>query len=518
MQKKPSDKQVLIDWEQFRQGIIKNSSIDLDETLEQQKKRKQELEADPEKWKRYYFKKFFKHPSPEFHAKASKRLVGNFIKRKHWYEVRHWVRGLSKTTTTMMDVLYLVLTGKLHNIIYTSSTYDDAEGFLERYRAQLDSNQRIINDYGGQELPGSWSMGSFKTRNGVQFLALGAGQSPRGNLNEEVRPDCIIVDDFDTDEECLNPDIITKKWNWFERALFFTVDTAEPYLVIWLGNIISEDCCVVRAGKIADHTETINIRDGSGKSTWPEKNSEEDIDYQLSKVSYEAGQQEMFNNPMRQGQAFKEIKWGKCVPLKHLKFAVTYCDPATSNKDKPSAKAKSTNSSKAVFVVGYKWPNYYIYTGYLDIMNNSDFVEHIFDADEYVGIRTTNYKFIENNTLQDPFYQQVIKPLIREVGRRRNKSLSVLPDERQKPEKWFRIEGGLEPINRAGHLIFNVDEKDNPHMKRLASQFLSATPNSKTLDGPDCIEGAKHIIDIKMSLANSQGIESLQNSFNAHRY
>lgn len=170
-----NNKQALIEWDKFRKNIRKSTPIDLTETPEAQKKRIKELEADPEAWKRYYFPQFFKYPSPKFHKAASNRIINKFQKLKHWYEVRHWARGLAKTTTTMMDVLYLVMTGKLKNIIYTSSTYDAAENFLTKYQSQLDSNQRLIQDYGKQELSGSWTMGNFTTRKGVKFMALGAG-------------------------------------------------------------------------------------------------------------------------------------------------------------------------------------------------------------------------------------------------------------------------------------------------------------------------------------------------------
>src|SRR5581483_4032621 len=117
------DKAAQVEWQQFRESIRKSTPVDLTETPEQKKKRITKLEADPEKWKRYYFAKFFTCESAPFHITASKRLINNFLSLKHWYEVRHWFRGASKTTVTMMDVLYLVMTGKLKNIIYTSSTY-----------------------------------------------------------------------------------------------------------------------------------------------------------------------------------------------------------------------------------------------------------------------------------------------------------------------------------------------------------------------------------------------------------
>lgn len=508
----------IIDWEKFRESVRKSTSVNLLETPEQKKKRIAKLEADPQEWKKYYFPKYFKYESPEFHLKASKRLHSKFAKNKHYYETRHWARGLSKSTVTMFDVLNLVLTGKLKNIVLTSSTYDAAEGFLTKYQVQLDSNQRIINDYGKQELPGSWSMGSFKTRGGVQFMALGARQSPRGIGNEEIRADCIIVDDFDTDEECRNPDIINQKWDWFEKALFFTVDTSEPYLIIWLGNIIAEDCCVVRAGKISDHCEVINIRDANDKSVWPEKNIEADIDYQLSKVSYESGQQELFNNPIRQGQTFKEMTYGKVPSLRDMDFVVVYADPAPSNRDKPTLKSKLQNSAKCVAIIGFLDLKYYVFKCWLNNTTNSIFIDWLYAARDFIGDKCQAYYYIENNTLQNPFYEQVLLPLIFEKGNQVRDVLGITPDDRDKPDKWVRIEGTLEPLNRLSLLILNIAEKDNPHMQRLEAQFKAASATSKVLDGPDTIEGGVHIIKNKIAIKSAGDIEFVKRKPNSKRY
>lgn len=508
----------LVDWEKFRQNVRKGTAVNLLETPAQKKARIAALEADPQKWKEYYFKKYFKYKSPKFHLDATKRLLKNFEKKKHWYEVRHWARGLSKSTTLMMDVLYLIMTGKLKNVILISSTYDAAEQFITKYQVQLDSNQALINDYGKQEQPGAWEMGSFTTRGGVKFLALGARQSPRGNGNEEIRPDCIIVDDFDTDEECRNPDIINQKWDWFEKAVFFAVDTAEPYLVVWNGNIIAEDCCVVRAGQIADHVEVINIRDEHNRSVWPDKNKESDIDYQLSKVSYEAAQQEMFNNPIRQGQTFKEVTYGKCPPLKEMDYVVVYADPAPSNRDKPTLKSKAQNSAKSVVLIGFRETKFYVYKVFLDNTTNANFVDWLYTMRGTIAMRTTAYYFIENNTLQNPFYEQVLLPLIFQKGRETGDVLPITPDSRDKPDKWVRIEGTLEPLNRLGLLVLNIDEKEDPHMKRLESQFKGAGANSRRLDGPDSVEGAVWIIQSKNAVASVGGITLFKRKSNPKRF
>lgn len=497
-----ADKQALARWEELRASIKSSTPVNRTETQVQKLARIAQLEADPQAWKEYYFPKYFKYKSPKFHILASRRLHRKFAANKHHYEVRHWARGLSKSTTTMFDFLFFALTGKLKNIMLISSTWDAAAEHLTKYMVQLDSNQRIIEDYGLQERAGSWAAGEFTTQKGVKFLAVGAGQSPRGTSNEEIRPDGVIVDDFDTDVECLNIDIIDKKWNWFEKAVMFTVDVSEPYLVVWLGNIIAEDCCVVRAGKMADHCEIIDIRE-NGVSVWIEKNSEKDIDYLLSKVSYEAGQQEFFNNPMRVGKAFPEMTYGRVPRINEPQFMLIYCDPGTSNRDKPTAKSKASNSAKAVVVMSFRGQYRYVHKVFVDHANMNTFIEWVFTAADYASGAKALYLFIENNTLQDPFFSQVINPAIQAKNKERGKSVHLMPDARNKGDKYTRIEATLEPINRNGLLILNKYEEDDPHMKRLDAQFKSASPNSKTMDAPDAVEGGTFIINTKAGSLNA---------------
>lgn len=45
------------------------------------------------------------------------------------------------------------------------------------------------------------------------------------------------------------------------KALYGTRDTAVKTLIVFCGNIIARDCCVVRAGHMADHWDVVNIRD-----------------------------------------------------------------------------------------------------------------------------------------------------------------------------------------------------------------------------------------------------------------
>ena len=519
-----SDKQKLSLWKEFAEGIRNSTPIDTTESTSDKLRRIKSLEEDPEAWFLYYFPKYAGSPPAQFHKDATIRVLAH----PEWTEVRNWSRELAKSTRTMMEAMYLSLVGnpvpnfqtltrkRKQNWLCISNSEDNAIRLLAPYKINLEVNNRIINDYGKQENIGSWTDSEFVTKKGVAFRAIGAGQSPRGTRNEAIRPDGIIFDDLDTDEDCRNADIIDKRWDWVQEAVIPTRSISNALLIIWCGNIIAEDCCVVRAAQFADHVEKINIRDENGKSSWPEKNSESDIERVLSQISYASQQKEYFNNPMSIGKTFPQVTWGKCPALNKLSFVVCYADPSTSNKDKPGQSSNLTNSRKAVFLVGKLANKYYIYTGFLDVMSQANFIRSMYQVRIYVNNQTQAYYYIENNTLQDPFYQQIIKPENYRYGQEHGGVLGIQPDTRDKKEKWFRIEAQLEPINRDGNLIFNEEEKDNPHMLRLEAQFKSAKPNSKELDGPDCIEGAKYIIDTKV--IPSQDIKVYRRPKNPKRF
>lgn len=486
---KPDERFALIDWEAFKKGILEATSINPDETHAEKLARVAKLEADDEAWFAYYFPTYYKSEPAPFHKKATKRLFNN----DRWYEVRAWSRELAKSARAMMEITKLALTGKVRNVLLISNSGDNAERLLMPFMINFESNRRIINDYGAQDKPGSWEIGEFTCMCGCSFRALGAGQSPRGTRNESFRPDFILIDDIDTDEETRNPDRIANKWNWIEQALIPTVSVSGKYRILFNGNIIARDCCITRAIEKADHVDVINIRDKNGKSSWPQKNSEADIDKILSLISTASAQKEYFNNPLTEGETFKELRWGKVPALHKFKLLVVYGDPAPSN-----SKNKA-NSFKSLFLCGKLDGKTYIITGFLDHVVNAEFVEWYYLLKQYVGDKTQVYNYIENNTMQDPFYEQVFIPLFVSAAKEKGEQIGIIPDTRKKPDKFARIEGNLEPLNRMGNLIFNEAENGNPHMKRLEEQFKLVSPQLKApADGPDCIEGAEWILTEKL--------------------
>lgn len=501
------DKKAFKEWQEYHRALQRDKAVDELSAIERALKREQ-LEKNPLKWIQFFFAEYCRYPFTKFQVKAINRICNN----GEWYEVLSWSRELAKSTITFLTVMYLVATERKRNILLTSNSHDNATRLLEPYKKTFESNSLFKAYYGDMREVGKWTADEFSTTTGATFRALGALESPRGTRKDAIRPDCILLDDFDTDADCRNIDILNKKWDWVEQALMPTRSVSEDLLVIFCGNIIARDCCVKRAGEKADSWDLVNIRDKNGASTWPEKNTEERIHRIEEKISTRAFQQEYMNNPLAQGEVFPELTWGKCPPLQKLQFAVCYGDPAPSNKK------SDANSYKSLFFIGYAEGKFYIYTGYLDHVTNEEYVNWYYYIRDYVNERTLYASFIENNTLQDPFYEQVFIPLFAEKGKKQG-FIGILPDERKKPPKFDRIEGTLEPLNKQNRLVLNIDEKDNPNMVRLAEQFLLINRAMRSpADGPDCIEGGVWMINKKLQTLSAGGVVIGKNRTTKKRY
>ena len=469
----PEDRRALEIWETYYANIQKAKPIDLNESPVAKEKRIKALESCPEEWFKYYFDDYYKHEPAPFHIASSLRIINN----PEWYEVRAWSRELAKSARAMMEMCYLALTGKKKFFIIASATNESAIRLLKPFKSVFETSVRIINDYGEQYNHGDWADDRIVIKSGAMFLALGAGNVPRGARNKETRPDFILIDDFDTDSDCRNPDIVDKKWEWFERALYATRSTSNPTTILFNGNIIAEYSCIKKAIEKADYADIINIRDKNGKSTWASKNTEEFIDRILSKISSAAAQGEYFNNPIKIGKIFQSLKYGKTLPWHKYKYLVSYTDPSY----------KKNGDYKATVLLGKYKDEYHILDIFCQKATTSEMLEFIYQINKKAAnLGVPVYFYIEY-----PWIDDTLKREIKKANKRHNLTLPLKADERKKPEKFYRIESNLEPLNRNGKLIFNEELKDKKDMKDAEFQFLALSPKSKVNDdAPDAVEGA----------------------------
>lgn len=491
---KLSNRKISTLWDDFAKEIRQATPIDINETPAQKAKRIAWLEKEGNEvlWMKYHFPNFCTAEFAPFHLKTFRRL----IKNKRWFELLVWARELAKSTSVMMLVLYLVLVKKeLRNILMVSNSFDNAVRLLLPYKISLEHNQRLINDYGLQAKLGSWTDGEFTTKNGVSFRALGAGQSPRGTRNENFRVDCILIDDIDTDEECRNPKRILDKFKWIQEALIPTVSVSGNYRIIVCGNRIAKTCIVSLCEKLADYVHQVNIRDRNGKSSWPAKNSEEDIDKILSIISTMSAQKEYYNNPISEGTVFKQMNYKKLPPLTAYKFLVCYTDP--------SFKATEANDFKATLLIGRWEDEYHIIKAFCEQTSTANMIKWHYTISEMTRDKVPVYYFMEANFVQDTLINEFYKY----AKENEMPVIPLSPDKRKKPDKFTRIESLLEPLNRSEKLWLNESEANSLHMQRADEQFIMLQPGSREHDdAPDAAEGAIWIINHKSihNIANIQ--------------
>lgn len=474
------DKAALDFWDDYYKSIQNTEIVDTSEPDEDKEERIKRLEKTPVEWMKYHFSKYCTAEFTDFH----KRFIKRAVSEPEIYLTNAWSRELSKTGVTFLVMMYLHCTGKKKFTLMISANKDGAERLLKPYKLAYEKNPRLRNDYGDQVSYGSWASDDFTTKSGSRFIAVGAGQAPRGAKNEELRPDSLIMDDFDTDEECRNPDLIDKKWDWFEQAVYGTRSISNPMLVVWNGNIIAENCCIKKAIKASDYYEIVNIRDKNGNSTWPDKNTEEMIDRVLSKISKASGQKEYFNNPIVLGKVFEKLYYGKMRPLREYKFLVAYTDPSY----------KKNGDTKATALIG-KWKDeYHVLKMYCGHVKTSTMLDWQFEILHWVNDRCAIYFWIEW-----PWIDDMIKREIDSANIRHGITLSLRADERSKPDKFYRIESNLEPLNEKQKLIFNEQIKENDYMKESEFQFKALSPKSRAHDdAPDAVEGAVWKINNKI--------------------
>lgn len=555
-----TEKQRYTRWEEFVRMVHAATLIHEDEEAEAQKKRIAALEANPEEWFKYYFPAFAFAPPADFQKKSTARILG----RPEHCEVRIWSRELAKSTRTMMEVFYLVLVGHIGEcggaraksggewraevesgeedegsdsahltlsadkvgppspdsellsgedqpkggrkrcVLLVSNSLDNASRLLMPYKANMEYNKRMIQDYGLQQGDNTWNAAELITIGGVSFRAVGAGQSPRGTRNEEARPDIIIFDDVDTDADCLNPEIVARKWRWIEEAAIGTRSVSQDTSIIFCGNRIATDSCIQRATEIADSVDEMNIRDENGLSTWPEKNTEKSIDRVLSQKSYAAQQKEYFNNPITEGSVFKEMAYKPARQLSEYSMLVCYTDPSY----------KATADYKATVLVGKWGQEYHIIKCFLDQATTAQMIDWHYQIINMVGNHNACYYYME-----EVFMQDVLVKEVSDAGKRLGRTIPIRGDTRKKPDKFMRIESLLEPMHRNGQLYLNEAELHNLHMKRLAEQFCTFAPGSRAHDdGPDAVEGAIWMINEKMNIKDTSGIKTGSRVVNNKRY
>ncbi|MBQ9596498.1 MAG: phage terminase large subunit [Synergistaceae bacterium] len=118
----------------------------------------------------------------------------------------------------------------------------------------------------------------YTDRSVVRIEAYGKGASVRGLSWGAKRPDLVIIDDPQGEEDARSETITENDWNWFLSDIFFLGQNTRIFLI---GNNLGERCIIEQVIKNAQYlnftTRRIPILNEDNKSAWPSKYSLEYI-------------------------------------------------------------------------------------------------------------------------------------------------------------------------------------------------------------------------------------------------
>lgn len=216
---------LLNDYDKHCRRIAQSTSIRLNETTAEKARRMKSLESDYIKWFEYYFPNYAKKKCAWFHKKLAKEI----IKNRHIRALAEWYRSAAKSVHIDMGIplfLYLAL-DDMKYMLLIGETEPKAKKLLSSLQAQLQFNQKLINDYGQRFKYGDWSDGDFTTTDGVKFTSIGFGQSPRGAREDENRPDYVVVDDVDNKRHVNNDKLMREAIEFITEDVWGCFDSDE---------------------------------------------------------------------------------------------------------------------------------------------------------------------------------------------------------------------------------------------------------------------------------------------------
>lgn len=477
-------------WEE-RKKLILSVDFRLADTSEAKEARVARARKDYQ----YFVETYFPHLCTDKDTRQVTRCgkfqidAARYLKaHRHTRAVFEWARGHAKSThiSLMIPIWLMIQEVRTINVmLLISKSEESADRLLSDLQCELEFNTLLKADFNIRVDEGSWSTGEFKTADGMFFMAIGRGQSPRGIKNRGQRPDYIVIDDIDDDEMVRNPSRVSQAFDWCLSALLGAMDMGRGRFVL-VGNRIGKDSILSRFAERPDtHHTLVNALDASGEPSWKEKYSREEILKLRTYMGERRFQKEYMNNPVNEGAVFlrKHIRYGKMLSLKEYRSLVCYTDP--------SFKASTTNDFKSTILVGKtKTGEYHVLKAYADQTSVSNMVAWHYDIDAYIAGRCPVMYYMESNFIQDLMLDE-----FRKVGDAVGHQIPIRGDARKKPDKFSRIEA-MQPLFERGLVVLNEKEKNDPGMMQLVEQLLMFEKGSRIHDdAPDALEGGIFLLN-----------------------
>lgn len=356
-------------------------------------------------------------------------------------------RESAKTSFAKGFITWLICFGKRKYINVDSFDKENSERILFDIVLELQTNNRIKADFGElfntKRDPNEITqkrISNFITSNGIRVEAHSTQESVRGRLHGHQRPDCLLLDDFETnktkDSQAYTEQVISHI-NEFKAGLDSTA------IILYLGNYITEHGSIQTLLDRAQTDQRLMIRNvpviAADKPTWPAKYALTDEEAKATgKVSLEDKQRqlgsyvfsyEMMNQPIDESQAEFKRDRAQHVTDEEVKKLDTLCyitvDSAVSEKESADYTGITINRVSTE----NKW---YVYSYRLKV-NTKELIEHFFYLHKMYRPQLL--------ALEETTFTMAIQPFLEDEMRKRNVFLSLFALKHKHLQKETRIRG-----------------------------------------------------------------------------
>ncbi|TXE27142.1 hypothetical protein FOT62_22750 [Serratia marcescens] len=196
-----------------------------------------------------YFPHYVRHAEPsELHLHLFTRLPQIVASPKSENDAIAAPRGEAKSTlVSQLFVLWCIILGHKHYALIVMDALEQAVPMLEAIKAELEFNPRLQSDFPEACGPGRvWQVGTILTRNDIKVQVAGSGKKLRGLRHGPYRPDLVVLDDIENDENVRSPEQRDKLHSWLKKTVMPLGGAGAKMDVVYIGTILHYDSVLSR--------------------------------------------------------------------------------------------------------------------------------------------------------------------------------------------------------------------------------------------------------------------------------
>ncbi|BFU64722.1 phage terminase large subunit [Rodentibacter abscessus] len=157
-------------------------------------------------------------------------------------------RGEAKSTlVSQLFTLYCLVTQQKRYALIVMDSIDQAYPMLEAIKVELEFNQRLKIDF--PEIAGQgrvWQAATIVTQANQKVQVAGSGKKLRGLRHGAYRPDLVVLDDIENDEQVRSPEQRDKLHTWLKSTVLPLGVPGEKLDVVYIGTILHYDSVLNR--------------------------------------------------------------------------------------------------------------------------------------------------------------------------------------------------------------------------------------------------------------------------------